>query len=364
MGIETAILASLGLGLGGAAGGIAGGLGGMMAGSPDDLGGYNPTEPPDYGSILQQIMNAQINALPKQFKAESTWGPMFNDLGYGEQARMTPKYNQLALDQQKLMAPQQIDFLTNLMKQYYPQIAGAQNAATQIQNTQNLANYNKWAPQYKSAIESLYPEQTTMRNQLGQDIQSQYNAGTGLDAGLRREIEQGIRAGQAGRGMTQGAAPIAAEAFAKGSAGQNLRNQREQKAFSYLNLPQLDLMGQVNNPQGQAGTQQMIAGSGQAGTPGFGMFQNRAPSLIKTSDALGALGIANNQWGQQNQYGAQNQQNAQNRAYMDWQNQLNNWSNIAGGLGGLGMMGGLWGANQSWGGMGQGNYGEPLIVGG
>ena len=58
------------------------------------------------------------------------------------------------------------------------------------------------------------------------DVAGEYALGSTLDAGTRKEVEQGMRSGQAARGNILGNAAAAAEAMEIGTAGENRKQQR------------------------------------------------------------------------------------------------------------------------------------------
>lgn len=59
-----------------------------------------------------------------------------------------------------------------------------------------------------------------------EDVAGEYALGSTLDAGTRKEVEQGMRSGQAARGNILGNAAAAAEAMEIGTAGENRKQQR------------------------------------------------------------------------------------------------------------------------------------------
>jgi hypothetical protein len=73
-----------------------------------------------------------------------------------------------------------------------------------------------------------------MRRVLAEQILGDLSAGAGMTPELVREVQQGVRQGQSARGMMRGMAPIAEEAFARGSRGLQLKQMRQQAAQDFM----------------------------------------------------------------------------------------------------------------------------------
>ena len=89
----------------------------------------------------------------------------------------------------------------------------------------------------RQSLEQLKQSDPTgfeIREAMGEMVKDDLEAGYGIGEGLRNQITQGIRGGQAARGNVFGDANVAAEAFAVGDAAIRLRQQRLANASSFL----------------------------------------------------------------------------------------------------------------------------------
>lgn len=89
--------------------------------------------------------------------------------------------------------------------------------------------------QQLNALDQLDPTGTALRTQTGNDISSDLSKGTGLTDSLKSTIDQGTLRAQSQRGNIYGQAPVQAESFAEGAAGQNLYQQRLDNALKFQN---------------------------------------------------------------------------------------------------------------------------------
>lgn len=75
---------------------------------------------------------------------------------------------------------------------------------------------------------------TALSDELMAQIQAELGQGATLDPEVAREVEQNTRRGQAARGNVFGTAPAFQEAMNVGTAAENRRTQRQQKALGFL----------------------------------------------------------------------------------------------------------------------------------
>lgn len=224
--------------------------------------------------------------------------------------------------------------------------------------------YRQYGPQYASITQQILnkadPLFNPARKQLYGTVSNDLAAGSYLTPDMQAQIEQGVRGAQTARGNVLGNAPVAAEAFTKGAAGEGLKQQRITNMENFLRGPTpTDKTGGILGPGGAAlgmglATQVNPGYSYIEGPHGWGPeFRNNAQTQYQ--DALQpALAQAN--------------------ALAGAPPQSNPWmSALSGGLGGLsgsaGGLGGLFGGGGGGGGasglsygQGQGftpNYGSP-----
>lgn len=90
----------------------------------------------------------------------------------------------------------------------------------------------QFAPRLRAAVAE--PVGEDLRLELARQIRQDLGLGGQLDPSVRREVQQGVRAGQVARGTVFGARPIAQEALFTGSAAQNLLQSRRAAAEQFL----------------------------------------------------------------------------------------------------------------------------------
>lgn len=299
---------------------------GSMFSSPETPKMPQLAESPDLSAMYNQLFTTQKNFLPKRYQAEKSWGPLFNQLELANQKELAPKYQQLIMDLQKQFAPQALDWQMQLQKEYLPQLMAQQQEQQNAARMQELETIQKFGPQLKSAIENINPQETKLKQLLGDRATSEFQLGSQLDPQGARDMQQAVRMGQTARGMTQGQAPLSEEARITYEQGQNMKNQRTQNAFNYLALPQFNALQALNLGQGAYSQgQQVLGGAAQQGTQGMGMVPSRGSSLIDMSGLGQAFGqesqnVANQNQMAMQQWGAMNS-NAQNQG-SPWMNLL------------------------------------------
>jgi hypothetical protein len=105
------------------------------------------------------------------------------------------------------------------------QLAHEVTAATTKRHA-DLSDYARLAPEFIAAQRASNP----ILGQLYDQATSELSAGRTLTPGMRRELEEYVRAGQATRGMGLGPADVYQEALEKSSFGENLYQNRLQQA--------------------------------------------------------------------------------------------------------------------------------------
>lgn len=352
MGIETAIA----LGAGAITAGAVAKNNKGKKGDSMDSAGMGFSEAPSLGDAYGGLFNVQKRYMPQKYALEKNWGPQFNALNLQNMQNMAPEYQKLLLGLQKEFAPQNMDWMMEMKDRYNGKLMNQDAQAQNMGRDLELAAIEKYGPLLKQAMENVNPQETAIRNALGDRTQTELGYGSRLDPQGARNMQQGVRAAQSARGMTQGAAPVSEESRMTYQQGENLKNQREQKAFSYLSLPQFNPMGALGlgkEAYSQANPVSMgVAGSG---TEGMGMVKDRGPGLVDMSALGGAYNTASNNW-QSQQANAMRAQAGDGQGGSSWMNMLP----LMGA--GLGMAGaGLGGMN--WGGLFGGGAGTMPLTG-
>jgi hypothetical protein len=181
-------------GTGGGAGtavGDSGGLGGMFGGLFGGGGGG--------GSPMNMIGN-MLGLTPQPTQPRSLYGEGRNTL-YAE--------SQLAPD------------VYGLESTYRPNYAGLERDIYRdsIYSDIGLSGIQRMST-------SSDPDNAALLDEANRQALEELQLGATLDPSLRAEVQGGVRAGQASRGMGYGPSDVYEEAMQIGSAGQNLRNQR------------------------------------------------------------------------------------------------------------------------------------------
>lgn len=178
---------------------------------------------------------------------------------------------------------------------------GSQDPA-RIQQQQGLQQ--QFGPnQYKQMLDAfkmLDPTFFSNREQLGGLLSSQLGQGSALSPDQAAEIERGVRGSQVARGNASGGAAAIAEAYAKGSAGLQLQQQRITNMGNFLSQPTMaaqaaaippvsaDRSFAYENPN--AGWQMVQAGMGNFQNQLGVSALNNQPQGNPWMSALGSIG--------------------------------------------------------------------------
>ena len=138
------------------------------------------------------------------------------------------------IETMRSVSPQWTQLLLDFERDYGPQVRNAESAAVAQTRGNDLANILSLSPQFNQAVSAADPQSAAIRDMLSQQVLADLSAGAGMTPELSREVEQGVRRGQSARGMTRGTAPVAQEAFARGSRGLALKQQRQAAADNFL----------------------------------------------------------------------------------------------------------------------------------
>lgn len=168
-----------------------------------------------YGSVYQDAIKALVNSMGSMYSSDSQYSKLFNALSRNDQSASLSAYNS---DLQKLNL-QNIEY----QKQY---ANSALNYEKQYGNqylSQQLANLKASDPEYWQNYE-------TQGAQVLADLQK----GNAMSDSQVRASQQAIRAGQAARGNAYGNASAAQEVYNQFIAGEQLAQQRQAAATSFL----------------------------------------------------------------------------------------------------------------------------------
>ena len=115
-----------------------------------------------------------------------------------------------------------------------PVVARLQKA----QRASDIGDVMSLAPQARAALQAAQPDSAALLDMLTKQSTEELGFGATLDPGLAREVEQSVRSSQGLRGFGYGQSDVYQEAMVRGSAGQQLRQQRQAAAARAIGLNQ------------------------------------------------------------------------------------------------------------------------------
>lgn len=134
--------------------------------------------------------------------------------------------------------PAQRGYLDLLQHDIMPAATAAQVASQTMQRTGDVADVAALSGPARAALRSAQPEAASLLDLLTSQSADEVKAGTGMDAGMQREVEQSVRSAQGARGFGYGNNDVTQEVVTRGSAGQALLRQRQGQAAKVLGLNQ------------------------------------------------------------------------------------------------------------------------------
>lgn len=191
--------------------------------------------------------------------------------------------------------------------------AGLENASKLAGKSLELSQQygEKFVEQRRKELQASDPAGWSIRETMGKSILADLQAGKSLDPGLRADVVEAERSGQAARGNILGDSSAAAEAMQVGNAGFRLWQQKLANAASFLS---------GTTPTAQF---QQLTGAQQGASPFTPIAPQAGIGLNAGAGQAGAnysLGL----YGQQSQNWATAQAN-------------NPWQSLLGGVSGLGL---------------------------
>lgn len=134
--------------------------------------------------------------------------------------------------------PSQRGYLDLLEHDITPALSRAQAEASSAQRTGDVADVSRLAAPARAALRSAQPEAASLLDLLTSQSADEVKAGTGMDAGMQREVEQSVRSAQGARGFGYGNNDVTQEVVTRGSAGQALLRARQAQAARVVGLNQ------------------------------------------------------------------------------------------------------------------------------
>lgn len=257
--------------------------------------GPDAPEPRNYGQETAETLVWQMALAPSVYATE---------------AKLKPKYADLALKTlgQFMRGSDKQPGFIKLYQEMAPELAAAQNAATDTQREGDIAAVERLGQRATEAILGASPYQKALLERLNARAQQDLDLGSALDPVTMRQIRNSVMGERSARGWGLSPADMAAVGLSTGAAGQALRQSRQQGALQVLGAnqavlgdPFLAILGRQSGVTAQIPG---LLGQGQVGG------QNLGPTMFNPES-----GYASNL-------------NAQNAA-QQWQYNLSNPSTFA-----------------------------------
>jgi hypothetical protein len=182
------------------------------------MGGSKPQPPvaPEIGNATKEGVEAYVENLPSIIDIQTKYQPQITKSAVDSARTQYFGAQDMLAEGMGRYGDDILDQATSLERKYGPEVA---------KNYVN--NMRAAAPGYfdiKDKYEGMVRDDLALGNQLSPE--------------QTRMVQQGVRAGQQARGNIRGVAPTAEEAMRTYLAGDNLRNQRLQRAYGYVTTPQ------------------------------------------------------------------------------------------------------------------------------
>ena len=181
------------------------------------MGCFSPDAPAqrDYATETATTLANQIALAPAQYWAESTYQPLYTQLGLqNAQTAMFGNANQQGL--------------LDLYAAAQPRLNAMSAQANTAQRTADVADVTKLAPQAIAAMRGATPPQTALMDLLNQQATQGLQAGSQILPGDAYRISQGVRSDWANRGLGASAPAQLSEAMGLYGAGESARQGRQQ----------------------------------------------------------------------------------------------------------------------------------------
>ena len=249
-------------------------------------GGGSAPQPQSLGQQTAESLQAQVNAAPAQFAAQSQFAPQYlgltneelqnflmgtpggtnpqtvstNTAGFrnmttgafvagdtaptwaptvstgsvsqGGGGRVLPgqtnpwvPFTQAGVTTQNVTTPATPGFL-NLLSQATPSLSATTGAATTAQVANQIADVGSMGPGATQALEAANPANAQLLDAMNQDTLQQLRMGNQLTPAMANQIQQSARAAQAARGLGTGTGDAGLEAWYMGQAGNQMQQQR------------------------------------------------------------------------------------------------------------------------------------------
>ena len=257
----------------------------------DVFNGFTPDTPPprNLGPEYTDTLNAQIGNAPRVFGAEAAFRPRYQAL------------QQQDVNQNVFGTGGQAGLL-DLYRTGSAVLGRTQNDANAYQHAGDISQIYGFGAQGRDALRQLNPDNAGLLDQLNAQASGDLAAGSHLNAGDLRNVQQGSRAASQARGLNFSPSAAADEVLRTALAGQAQQDRRRGFASQVYGLnqnsytdPLLSILGRQSNAIGQASNlyNQAASSAGTAGPRIFNPESAYASDLYNTNyNAKAAAQIA------------------------------------------------------------------------
>lgn len=173
--------------------------------------------------------------------------------------------------------------LLDILGEVQPQTDALAAESASRQRAADVADVERYGAQAISAIRNADPANAELLRLLNEQVATELAAGGKLSSRQAREVEQGVRAGQAARGFGFGPNDVLNEAVARQLEGERLREQRLRNAVTTVGVNQAtgaDIFQAIlGRPSQGSNAAAALVGQGQAGAA------NSGPTLFDPQNA-------------------------------------------------------------------------------
>ena len=184
---------------------------------------------PDYEEAARDAVVADLQTYPTRYMVdaasrigvpENIGGTTYDFTGLGD------------IDNARVISDQMAQTLLDLQRTRGPEIIRQRIAELKAADPQGYAMRKTLFDRILASAEAN-PDRP-MAEQLQAEILSELQRGGKLDSKGREQVQEQVRGGQVKRGIVLGNAPVAQETQAMVSAGDAMRNARQQQALAFL----------------------------------------------------------------------------------------------------------------------------------
>lgn len=251
-----------------------GGLGVPAAGGvPSYKGDVEAPPPRNYGQETRDTLQAQVDLAPQLADAERQHRPIYNSLELQDMNQMlTGRRDE-----------------RGLLDLYQNEIQPALSRLEASERDSRISGELGAIEQHAGGVARTLREATgnaPLLDELNRQALEELKSGASLDPSLRREIQQGVRAGQAARGMGYGTRDLADEATVTALQAEQLRRNRQTFAQSMVGMNQATggdpFMAILGRPS------QVFPATQGVGGQAFAMGQQTGPKLFNPESQYAA----------------------------------------------------------------------------